>query len=111
MLEAASTGDVNQVLQLLQCVPVDSTDEDGWTALHFSSWAGRAALVKALLNHSANVRARDKVASLISSDLSTVCRRRRFADPGMAIMEDWLVTLSLTRILLVLSEESPERCH
>ena len=61
MLEAASTGDVQQIPQLLKSVPVDITDDDGWTALHFSSWAGRALVVEELLNHNANIRARDKV--------------------------------------------------
>ena len=61
MLEAASTGDIMQISQLLKSVPVDSTDDDGWTALHFSSWAGRALVVEELLNHNANIRARDKV--------------------------------------------------
>lgn len=63
LLEAASTGDVQKASQLLMSVPVDSTDDDAWTALHFSSWAGRALVVKELLNHSANARARDKVSS------------------------------------------------
>ena len=66
MLEAASTGDVQRTSQLLKVVPVDSTDDDGWTALHFSSWAGRALVVKDLLNHNANARARDKVRTHLS---------------------------------------------
>ena len=71
MLEAASTGNVQHMSQLLTAVPVDSTDDDGWTALHFSSWAGRAAVVRELLNHDAEVRAKDKVRLLGVSEDST----------------------------------------
>ena len=71
MLEAASTGNVEQLVQLLEYVPVNSTDEDGWTALHFSSWAGRTAAVKELLAHGANIHAIDKV--VLSSRMQTVC--------------------------------------
>ena len=74
MLEAASTGNVQQVSELLKYVSVDSTDDDGWTALHFSSWAGRGPAVKELLNHNANVRARDKVNLTLVSSTAPTCR-------------------------------------
>lgn len=61
LLEAASTGNVQQLSLLLTSVPVDMRDDDGWTALHFSSWAGRADVVEELLKHGADVRVRDKV--------------------------------------------------
>ena len=74
MLEAASTGNVEQLSQLLKRVPVDTTDYDGWTALHFSSWAGRAAAVKQLLTHGANIHAIDKVkTSLLRNPMQTAC--------------------------------------
>ena len=76
MLEAASTGNVEQLLQLLKSVPGNSIDDDGWTALHFSSWAGRAAAVKELLAHGANIYAIDKVrTSLLSSPKQRACAR------------------------------------
>ena len=61
LLEAASTGNVQQLSLLLKSVPVDIRDDDGWTALHFSSWAGRADVVEELLKHGADVRVREKV--------------------------------------------------
>ena len=74
LLEAASTGNVEQLLQLLNRVPVNSTDDDGWTALHFSSWAGRTAAVKELLAHGANIHAIDKVKTfLLSNPMQTAC--------------------------------------
>ena len=76
MLEAASTGNVEQLIQLLKRVPVDSTDDDGWTALHFSSWAGRTTAVKELIAHGANIHAIDKVkTSLLSDPMRTACAR------------------------------------
>lgn len=76
MLEAASTGNVEQLLQFLKSVPVNSTDEDGWTALHFSSWAGRTGAVGELLAHGANIHAIDKVrTSLLSSPKQRACGR------------------------------------
>ncbi len=76
MLEAASTGNVEQLVQLLKRVPVDSTDNDGWTALHFSSWAGRTTAVKELIAHGANIHAIDKVkTSLLSDPMRTACAR------------------------------------
>ena len=74
MLEAASTGNAEQLVQSLKRVPVNSTDDDGWTALHFSSWAGRTAAVKELLAHGANIHAIDKVkTSLLSNPMQIVC--------------------------------------
>ena len=76
MLEAASTGKVEQLSQFLKRIPVDTTDDDGWTALHFSSWAGRTAAVKELLAHGANIHAIDKVkTSLLSNSIQTACAR------------------------------------
>ena len=72
MLEAASTGNVQHISQLLTAVPVDSTDDDGWTALHFSSWAGRAAVVRELLSHDADVRTKDKV-PLLGAYEDSIC--------------------------------------
>jgi ankyrin repeat protein len=64
LVEAAERGRVSSVRLMLELgFPVDAhrevTDSDGATALHAAAWAGSAETVALLLDHGADVRARD----------------------------------------------------
>ncbi|MHB1833936.1 MAG: ankyrin repeat domain-containing protein [Solirubrobacteraceae bacterium] len=64
LVAAAERGDVASVGLMMELgFPIDArrevTDDDGATALHAASWAGSAETVALLLDHGANVSARD----------------------------------------------------
>ncbi|CAL8466673.1 g6209 [Coccomyxa elongata] len=61
LLEAASSGSLPQLRSVLNKADANAVDEDGWSALHFSAWAGREAIVQELLRHGADVNLQDKV--------------------------------------------------
>ena len=59
--------------------------QDGWSALHFSAWAGRQAVLQELLQHGADVNLQDKVSQhsltehlflIVHLYLNTIIHRR-----------------------------------
>lgn len=43
--------------------------QDGWSALHFSAWAGRQAIVQELLMHGADINLQDKVSTTLIQNM------------------------------------------
>jgi len=59
LFEAASAGDLDRLTELLAYDPasVDTHSADGFTALHFAAFFGRAEAARLLVNHAADVDA------------------------------------------------------
>ncbi|KAK9813324.1 hypothetical protein WJX72_012535 [[Myrmecia] bisecta] len=58
--EAASKGDLDRVRQLWTPQTLNSTDQDGWTPLHYAAFRGHLPVVRELLYRGANVTATEK---------------------------------------------------
>jgi ankyrin repeat protein len=60
LMVSAAAGDLLQVVDLLdEGANPDSSDQDGWTALHAAAGRGHAGIVRLLVAHGANVRVRN----------------------------------------------------
>jgi len=60
LLEAAAAGDLDRLSHLLQSdrhVPVDAPSGDGFTAVHFAAFFGRAEAARLLVTHGADIDA------------------------------------------------------
>jgi ankyrin repeat protein len=55
LITAASNGDVKSAVELVKGVPVDVTDEDGETSLHWAIYGCHLDVVQQLIDLGANV--------------------------------------------------------
>ncbi len=74
LLEAAATGDLGRMRQLLRKHPTSARawDPRGWTALHMAAFGGSARAVELLLARGADVHARTKTRFLLTPLLAAL---------------------------------------
>ena len=92
LIRAAETGHTAALAQMLDLgFPVDANGgDDGGTALHAAAYAGSADAVRILLDHGANVAARDSTWDSPPLDWAMVGSGER---PGANRRPDWIATV------------------
>ena len=139
LLEAASSGSVSQLKSVLGKADVNTTDQvnllpsglspdnqralykiallttfliglqDGWSALHFSAWAGRLEVLEELLKHGPDVNLQDKVSSLPHAEVPS-SHYYRILEDAAAMNMMWCSLSGWKDTIALGSTQGPGRC-